>query len=84
MLRTVAVSLEVASKKNQCAPSALGRLNVLASQTFAQLNGLAYLFELRPFKLRAINAGYQAAPFSAMGTIFGAWRRHLAAIVSLT
>jgi hypothetical protein len=35
--------------------------------------GITYLFEFRPFKLWAINAGYQVVVFSIMGTILGAW-----------
>ncbi len=35
--------------------------------------GITYLFEFRPFKLWAINAGYQVLVFSLMGTILGAW-----------
>jgi hypothetical protein len=35
--------------------------------------GVSYLFELRPFKLWAINSGYQVIVFSVMGTILGAW-----------
>jgi hypothetical protein len=35
--------------------------------------GVSYLFELRPFRLWAINAGFQVVVFSAMGAILGAW-----------
>ncbi len=35
--------------------------------------GMIYLFELRSFKLWAINAGYQVLMFSVMGAILGAW-----------
>jgi len=31
------------------------------------------LFEFRPLKLWAINAGYQVIVFSIMGAIIGAW-----------
>jgi hypothetical protein len=35
--------------------------------------GIAYLFEFRPLKLWAINAGYQVVVFSIMGAILGVW-----------
>ena len=35
--------------------------------------GITYLFESRPFKLWAINAGYQTVVFTVMGVILGAW-----------
>ncbi len=35
--------------------------------------GITYLFEFRPLKLWAINAGYQVVVFSIMGAILGAW-----------
>jgi len=35
--------------------------------------GITYLFESRPFKLWAINAGYQTIMFTVMGVILGAW-----------
>ncbi|AFV00890.1 DUF1761 domain-containing protein [Simiduia agarivorans] len=35
--------------------------------------GVGYLFEQRPFKLWAINAGYNLCSFAVMGTILGAW-----------
>ena len=35
--------------------------------------GITYLFEFRPLKLWAINAGYQAVVFSIMGAILGVW-----------
>jgi hypothetical protein len=35
--------------------------------------GITYLFEFRPLKLWAINAGYQVLVFSVMGAILGAW-----------
>ena len=35
--------------------------------------GITYLFEFRPLKLWAINAGYQVIVFSIMGAILGAW-----------
>ena len=35
--------------------------------------GVTYLFESRPFKLWAINAGYQTLTFTVMGVILGAW-----------
>jgi hypothetical protein len=35
--------------------------------------GITYLFEMRPFKLWAINAGYQVVMFTAMGAILGSW-----------
>jgi Protein of unknown function (DUF1761) len=35
--------------------------------------GITYLFEFRPLKLWAINAGYQVVVFSIMGSILGAW-----------
>ena len=35
--------------------------------------GITYLFEFRPLKLWAINAGYQVVVFSVMGAILGAW-----------
>jgi hypothetical protein len=35
--------------------------------------GITYLFELRSFRLWAINAGYQVIMFSAMGAILGVW-----------
>ena len=34
---------------------------------------ITYLFESRPFKLWAINAGYQTVVFTVMGVILGAW-----------
>jgi hypothetical protein len=37
--------------------------------------GIIYLFEMRPFKLWLINAGYQIVNFAAMGAILGAWPR---------
>jgi hypothetical protein len=36
--------------------------------------GITYLFEFRPLKLWAINAGYQVVVFSLMGVILGAWQ----------
>ena len=35
--------------------------------------GVTYLFESRPFRLWAINAGYQTVVFTVMGVILGAW-----------
>ncbi len=35
--------------------------------------GVVYLFEQRPFRLWAINAGYHIVNFAAMGAILGAW-----------
>jgi hypothetical protein len=35
--------------------------------------GVTYLFEQRPFRLWAINAGYQTVTFTVMGAILGAW-----------
>lgn len=35
--------------------------------------GVIYLFEARGLRLWLINAGYQIAIFSVMGTILGAW-----------
>lgn len=35
--------------------------------------GITYLFEFRPLKLWAINAGYQVVVFSIMGAILGVW-----------
>jgi hypothetical protein len=35
--------------------------------------GITYLFEFRPLKLWAINAGYQVVVFSVMGAILGVW-----------
>jgi hypothetical protein len=35
--------------------------------------GVTYLFEFRPLKLWAINAGYQVLVFSVMGAILGGW-----------
>lgn len=35
--------------------------------------GVIYLFEMRPFKLWLINAGYQIVNFAAMGAIIAAW-----------
>jgi hypothetical protein len=35
--------------------------------------GVVYLFESRPFRLWAINAGYQTITFTVMGVILGAW-----------
>jgi hypothetical protein len=37
--------------------------------------GVIYLFEMRPFRLWLINAGYQIVNFAAMGAIIGAWPR---------
>ena len=37
--------------------------------------GVIYLFEMRPFRLWLINAGYQAVNFAAMGAVVGAWPR---------
>lgn len=37
--------------------------------------GVVYLFEMRPFKLWLINAGYQVVNFAAMGAVLGAWPR---------
>jgi hypothetical protein len=37
--------------------------------------GVIYLFEMRPFKLWLINAGYQVVNFAAMGAVVGAWPR---------
>ncbi len=37
--------------------------------------GVIYLFEQRPIKLFAINAGYQLVNFSVMGLIIGIWPR---------
>ncbi len=37
--------------------------------------GVIYLFEMRPFRLWLINAGYQVANFAAMGAVVGAWPR---------
>ncbi len=46
----------------------------MAGFTFvATAIGITYLFEFRPFRLWAINAGYQVAVFSIMGAILGAW-----------
>jgi hypothetical protein len=36
--------------------------------------GILYLFERRPFRLFAINAGYYVVAFPLMGLILGAWR----------
>ncbi len=36
--------------------------------------GASYLFEGRPFRLYAINAGYQVVGLLIMGAILGAWR----------
>lgn len=35
--------------------------------------GIIYLFERRPFKLFAINAGYQIVTYTVAGAILGAW-----------
>jgi hypothetical protein len=35
--------------------------------------GISYLFELRSFRLWAINAGFQVVVFTVMGAILGAW-----------
>jgi hypothetical protein len=35
--------------------------------------GVIYLFEMRPFQLWLINAGYQVFNFAAMGAVLGAW-----------
>lgn len=37
--------------------------------------GVIYLFEQRPLKHWAVNAGYQVINFTAMGAIIGAWPR---------
>jgi len=37
--------------------------------------GVIYLFEMRPFKLWLINAGYQVVNFAAMGAVVGDWPR---------
>jgi hypothetical protein len=36
--------------------------------------GILYLFERRPLRLFAINAGYYVVAFPLMGLILGAWR----------
>lgn len=36
--------------------------------------GVIYLFEQRPLRLWAINAGYQVVSFTLMGAVIGAWR----------
>lgn len=36
--------------------------------------GVIYLFEQRPLKLWAINAGYQVVTFTVMGAVIGVWR----------
>ena len=46
----------------------------MAGFTFvAMAFGITYLFEFRPFRLWAINAGFQVIVFSIMGAILGAW-----------
>jgi hypothetical protein len=46
----------------------------MAGFTFvAAALGITYLFEFRPFKLWAINAGFQVLVFTVMGAILGAW-----------
>lgn len=37
--------------------------------------GTTYLFERKPLRLYAINAGYHAVSFVVMGAILGAWKR---------
>ncbi|MBM3941048.1 MAG: DUF1761 domain-containing protein [SAR202 cluster bacterium] len=36
--------------------------------------GITYLFERRPWRLLAIDAGYHVVAFTLMGLILGAWR----------
>lgn len=48
---------------------------LLTGVTFVSMAlGVTYIFEFRPLRLFAINAGYQTLMFAAMGGILGAWR----------
>ena len=61
----------------------IGEMSTLADGLFAGFMagftfvatafGITYLFEFRPFRLWAINAGFQVIVFSVMGAILGSW-----------
>lgn len=76
-----AVGLAVIMSPQRVGPEKAGALCGAQYGAFAGLFfiatalGVIYLFEMRPFRLWLINAGYQVVNFAAMGAVVGAWPR---------